>query len=279
MYHTLYSISQSYLRKKMHPMLNIAVRAATKAGELIIKKSEDLADLTIKEKGTNDFVTNVDIQAEKEVIYHLKKAYPDHAFLSEESGYSGNENSDFLWIIDPLDGTNNFIHGIPHYCVSIALQVKGRTEVSVIYNPNLNQLFTASRGDGAQLNGKRIRVSNKTNLKGAILSAPVTRNVKILKNSYYSEIEELKKSISGLRYSGSLALDLSYVGAGFYDATWTMTSNKWDIAAALLIVREAGGLVSDITGGLDYEKTGRVIAGTPKIISKIIQKIAPHITQ
>jgi myo-inositol-1(or 4)-monophosphatase len=261
----------------MHPMLNIAIRAATKAGELIIKKSEDLTDITVQDKGKNNFVTNVDIQAEKEILYHLQKAYPDHAILSEESGHMGNKDSDHLWVIDPLDGTNNFIHGVPHYCVSIALEVKGRTEVAVIYNPNINHLFTAARGDGAQLNGKRIRVSNRKNLTGAIFSAPVNNNKKVFKDSYYSLLEKLKEDISGFRYSGSLALDLAYVGAGYYDAAWTMSSQKWDIAAASLIIKEAGGLISEINGGIDYQNTGRVIAGSPKVVSKIIQQFTPHL--
>ena len=258
-------------------MLTIAVRAATKAGDLIIKKAENIDDITITSKGKNDFVTEVDMQAEKEIFYHLQKAYPDHALLSEESGLIGNEDSEYLWIIDPLDGTNNFIHGLPHYCVSIALKHRGKIEVAVIYNPNLDQLFTASRGDGAQLNGKRLRASSRKSFQGCLFSASYGYNDQAFKPSYLDALREIKKDISGLRYSGSLALDLAYVSAGFYDAAWTTTSKPWDIAAASLLIKEAGGLVSEINGGINHLETGRLIAGNPKLVSKLIQSFAPHL--
>ena len=261
----------------MHPMLTIATRAAIKAGDLILKKADQLEDVVVTKKGKNDYVTDVDLQSEKEIFYHLQKAYPDHAFLSEESGLSGNEASDYLWVIDPLDGTNNFIHGVPHYCISIALQIRGKVELGVIYNPNLNQLFTASRGDGAQLNGKRIRISDKKTFSGCLFSASFGCDTSTFKPSYIDALSSLKQEISGLRYSGSLALDLAYAASGFYDATWATSSKLWDIAAASIIIKEAGGLVSEINGGLKPLDSGKIIAGNPKLVSKLTQIFAPHL--
>jgi myo-inositol-1(or 4)-monophosphatase len=259
----------------MHPMLNIAIRAARKAGNLILRESDKLDTLSISDKGYNDFVSEVDLASENEIIHQLQSAYPNHGILSEEKGYVGNPESDYLWIIDPLDGTNNFIHGIPHYCVSIGLQHQNKIILGVIYNPNLDHLFYASKGDGAQLNSRRIRVAQRQELKGCLFSASYGLTTNRFKNTYKKVMSEMKPQIAGFRYSGSLALDLAYVAAGFYDASWTTSSKAWDIAAAAILIQEAGGVVTEINGGSQYMKSGRILAGNPKIVTKLINTLSP----
>ncbi len=260
----------------MQPMLNIAIRAARNAGKIILKKSDDIPNVKIKSKSLNDYVTNIDELCEKEIIYHLHNAYPDHQILSEECGLIGNKESEYKWIVDPIDGTTNFIKQLSYSAVSIALQVKGKTQVAVIYNPFSNDLYTAIRGGGAQLNERKIRVSNKNVIMGALLSTGIS-NSKKYKPSYHQELAAMQDEILSFRYGGSLALDLANVACGRFDAGWTMKAQIWDIAAAELLVREAGGVVSEVNGGVNYLQSGSIICGNGKLVAALIKRITPHL--
>lgn len=259
-------------------MLNIALRAARKAGELIERAAERVDLVSIEEKGRNDFVTEVDKAAEKEIIYHLKKAYPDHSIIGEEGGSQPGANTDVEWIIDPLDGTTNFIHGIPQYSVSIACRIKGQLEHAVVYDPIKREEFTASRGRGATLNGRRIRVSSRRGLPGALIGTGIPFSGYALENisPYLAALQEIAGQTSGIRRPGSAALDLAYVAAGRFDAFWEMNLNSWDMAAGILLVKEAGGLVSDFHGGHDYMDSGNVVCGGPKVFKPILQIVKKH---
>ncbi len=259
-------------------MLNIALRAARKAGELIERAAERVDLVSIEEKGRNDFVTEVDKAAEKEIIYHLKKAYPDHSIIGEEGGSQPGANTDVEWIIDPLDGTTNFIHGIPQYSVSIACRIKGQLEHAVVYDPIKREEFTASRGRGATLNGRRIRVSSRRGLPGALIGTGIPFSGYALENisPYLAALQEIAGQTSGIRRPGSAALDLAYVAAGRFDAFWEMNLNSWDMAAGILLVKEAGGLVSDFHGGHGYMDSGNVVCGGPKVFKPILQIVKKH---
>ena len=260
----------------MHPTLNIAVKAARRAGSIITRASEDIGSLTINDKGFNDFVTEVDLASEKEIIRVLKASYPDHAFLGEESGLS--HQADNVWIIDPLDGTTNFLHGFPQYCVSIALEQKGEITQAVIYDPNRNDLFTATKGQGAYLNQRRMRVSNKSKLKESILGTGFPfRDFQHLP-VYLKIFEDVVRGTSGVRRPGSAALDLAYVAAGWFDGFFEINLSKWDIAAGGLLVTEAGGIVSDFSEKDGWLESGNIIATTPKIYDPLIKIIQSHIT-
>ena len=260
----------------MHPTLNIAVKAARRAGSIITRASEDIGSLTINDKGFNDFVSEVDLASEKEIIRVLKTAYPDHAFLGEESGLT--HQADNIWIIDPLDGTTNFLHGFPQYCISIALEQKGEITQAVIYDPNRNDLFTATKGQGAYLNQRRIRVSNKSKLKDSILGTGFPfRDFQHLP-VYLKIFEEVVRGTSGIRRPGSAALDLAYVAAGWFDGFFEINLSKWDIAAGGLLVTEAGGIVSDFSEKEGWIESGNIVATTPKIYEPLIKIIQSHIT-
>ena len=260
----------------MHPTLNIAVKAARRAGSIITRASEDIGSLTINNKGFNDFVSEVDLASEKEIIRVLKTAYPDHAFLGEESGLT--HQADNIWIIDPLDGTTNFLHGFPQYCISIALEQKGEITQAVIYDPNRNALFTATKGQGAYLNQRRIRVSNKSKLKDSILGTGFPfRDFQHLP-VYLKIFEEVVRGTSGIRRPGSAALDLAYVAAGWFDGFFEINLSKWDIAAGGLLVTEAGGIVSDFSEKEGWIESGNIVATTPKIYEPLIKIIQSHIT-
>jgi myo-inositol-1(or 4)-monophosphatase len=260
----------------MHPTLNIAVKAARRAGSIITRASEDIGSLTINDKGFNDFVSEVDLASEKEIIRVLKASYPDHAFLGEESGLS--HQADNVWIIDPLDGTTNFLHGFPQYCVSIALEQKGEITQAVIYDPNRNDLFTATKGQGAYLNQRRMRVSNKSKLKESILGTGFPfRDFQHLP-VYLKIFEDVVRGTSGVRRPGSAALDLAYVAAGWFDGFFEINLSKWDIAAGGLLVTEAGGIVSDFSEKDGWLESGNIIATTPKIYDPLIKIIQSHIT-
>ena len=260
----------------MHPTLNMAIKAARRAGSIITRASEDIGSLTISDKGFNDFVSEVDLASENEIIRVLKSAYPNHAFLGEESGLT--HQADDIWIIDPLDGTTNFLHGFPQYCVSIALQQKGEITQAVIYDPNRNDLFTATKGQGAYLNQKRIRVSNKSKLKESILGTGFPfRDFQHL-SIYLKIFEEVVRSTSGVRRPGSAALDLAYVAAGWFDGFFEINLSKWDIAAGGLIVTEAGGIVSDFSEKDGWLESGNIVATNPKIYAPLIKIIQSHIS-
>jgi myo-inositol-1(or 4)-monophosphatase len=261
----------------MEPMINIALRAARKAGEGIVRASDELHRFEVKAKGVNNFVTDVDMNAEREIIYHLHKAYPDHAILGEESGLIGDENAEYRWVIDPLDGTTNFIRGIPHYAVSIACLHRGRIEHAVIVDPVRHEEFTASRGRGAQLNGHRIRVSDLSSLEGALLGTgiPFKDHCDDKLQAYSKSIELLAAQCAGVRRAGAASLDLAYVAAGRLDAFWEIGLSQWDIAAGVLLIREAGGLVADIDASDNYLDTGNIVCGNPRCFKAVLQVVKP----
>lgn len=261
----------------MHPMLNIATKAAREAGNIILRNIDKLDRLTIHVKAQNDFVTQVDLKAEEVIINELKTAYPAHGILAEESGRY-NEDSEYQWIIDPLDGTTNFLHGFPQYAVSIGLQYKGRMEVAVVFDPVKNELFTASRGDGAQLNGRRIRVTEQKGLKGALLGTGFPFKQPQHLDTYLATFKAVHPEAAGIRRAGSAALDLAYVAAGRLDGFWEIGLSSWDMAAGVLLIREAGGIVTDFSGEGNYLETGNVVAGSNKTYPALYEAIKPHFT-
>lgn len=257
----------------MHPMLNIAVRAARNAGRVITRHADRVDSLTIDVKQRNDFVTEVDRMAEAEIIQTLHRSYPDHAFLAEESGQQGD--SDFVWIIDPLDGTTNFIHGFPQFAVSIALKHNNRLEHAVIYDPMADELFTASRGEGASLNNKRLRVSNQRNLNNALLGTGFPYRDDQNLDNYLKTFSKFIAASAGVRRPGAAALDLAYVAAGRLDGFWEMGLHTWDMAAGGLLIREAGGLVGNLHGEEGWLESGNIVAGNPKIFHEMLQILKP----
>jgi myo-inositol-1(or 4)-monophosphatase len=260
----------------MHPMLNIAVRAARSAGNIITRSMGRLDSLSVHTKDRNDFVTDVDRDAEKVIIAILRKAYPDHAILAEESGRS--EGDDFQWIIDPLDGTTNFLHGFPQFAVSIALRHKGRLEQAVVYDPLSQELFTATRGAGAMMNDRRIRVSTHKSLDGALLGTGFPFKAQHHLETYLDMFRVLFPQTAGIRRAGSAALDLAFVAAGRLDGFWEIGLNTWDMAAGILLIQEAGGLSSDFSGGHNFLESGNLVAGNPKVFTEILKAIHPHVT-
>jgi len=257
----------------MQPMLNIAVRAARAAGNIILRSIDHVPDLTVETKQRNDYVSEVDRQAERAIIETILRAYPDHAIMAEETGESGRQDSKYLWIIDPLDGTTNFLHGLPHYAISIALQYRGRLEHAVIYNPVNQELYTASRGSGAFLNNRRLRVAGKKNLEGALLGTGFPFRPEQDIDLYLETFKALYGPTSGIRRAGSAALDLAYVAAGRLDGYWEFDLRPWDIAAGILLVREAGGVVVDFAGGENSLTSGNVIAANPKVMHAMLRSI------
>lgn len=266
----------------MQPMLNIALRAARAAGELIVRSIERLDVLTVNEKDARDYVTEIDRAAEQTIIQALRKAYPDHGILGEESGLSegSGAGTEYLWIIDPLDGTTNFIHGVPHFAVSIACKYRGRLEHAVVLDPVRQEEFTASRGRGAALNGRRIRVSPRKSLEGALLGTGFPFRDTQLDNldNYLGMFRSLVGQTAGLRRAGAASLDLAYVAAGRYDAFWEFGLSEWDMAAGALLIQEAGGLVSDFGGGHDFLEKGQIVAGNAKCFKAVLTSIQPHLS-
>ncbi|MDP1525737.1 MAG: inositol monophosphatase family protein [Rhodocyclaceae bacterium] len=261
----------------MHPMLNTAIKAARRAGNVINRASLDLGQLTIGVKQQNDFVTEVDRAAEATIIETLREVYPSHAILAEESGLS-EQTSEFQWIIDPLDGTTNFIHGFPQYAISIALAHKGVLTQAVVYDPNRNELFTASKGGGAFLNDKRIRVSKCVKLEESLLGTGFPYRVFDHVDTYLAIFKEMTKRCAGVRRPGAASLDLAWVACGRIDGFWEFGLSPWDMAAGALLILEAGGLVSDLSGDGNYLQTGNIVGGTPKVFNQLLQVIQPHRT-
>lgn len=263
----------------MEPAINIALRAARNAGEVIAHALETVDLVEVQAKGTNDFVTEVDRAAEKEVLYHLQKAYPNHGYVCEESGVveGSEEGADYQWIIDPLDGTTNFIHGIPHFAVSIACKYRGKIEHAVVLDPMRREEFTASRGKGASLNGRRIRVSTRKSLEGALIGTGIPFNSHNQKHidAYMQALGNVAKQTAGIRRAGAASLDLAYVAAGRLDAFWEIGLQEWDIAAGALLVQEAGGLVADFSGGHGYLDSGNIVCGGPKCFKGLLPLVAP----
>ena len=258
----------------MHPMLNIAVKAARKAGNIINRAARDLDQIKVETKRRNDFVTEVDRAAEQAVIEVLREAYPNHAILAEESGTSKGSQGDYVWIIDPLDGTTNFIHGMPHYAVSIGLQHKGVMQQGVIYDPVKNELFTATRGAGAYLNDKRIRVSTRDKIADALIGTGFPFRDNSFLERYLAMFKAMTMSCTGLRRPGAAALDLAYVAAGRFDGFWEIGLSPWDIAAGSLLVQEAGGMIGTLQGDGGYMESGEVAAGNAKVFAQMIQVLA-----
>ncbi|MEW8395695.1 MAG: inositol-1-monophosphatase [Candidatus Thiodiazotropha sp.] len=259
----------------MNPMLTIAVRAARDAGRVITRNFNRLDRLTVSDKGNNDFVTEVDRNAEAVIINQLRVKFPNHAILAEESGKQGDD--DHLWIIDPLDGTTNFLHGLPQFAVSIALKIRGRLEVGVVYDPVSEEMYTACRGEGAQLNDRKLRVSARKGLDGALLGTGLPYRDFRFTDNYMGMLKDLMRESAGVRRPGSAALDFAYVAAGRTDGFWELGLKEWDFAAGALLVREAGGLVTDIGGGERYLETGNVIAGSIKVHNAMLKRILPHL--
>ena len=257
----------------MHPMLNIAVRAARVAGSLIVRGFENRDDLVKQVKGANDFVTQIDKDAEMAIIHKIKQSYPEHSFLGEESGETTGESTEFQWVIDPLDGTTNFIKGIPHFAVSIALLHKGRLDQGVVFDPIRGELFTASRGQGAQLNGYRIRASKARDLSETVLATGLPFKNKTQYADYAIRLNKIFHHCGDIRRAGSAALDLAYVAAGRHDGYWERGIKPWDIAAGELLVREAGGLVTDFSGNNDPLYKGEIVAGSVKVVQGLVKHL------
>jgi len=262
----------------MHALLNVAVMAARRGGDSLLRSLKRLDRIKVEQKGRNDFVSEADRNAERAVIDTILKHYPEHAILAEESGSQGD--SDHVWVIDPLDGTTNFLHGFPVFCVSVGLLVRGRQEHAAIYDPLRDELFTASRGAGAQLNGRRIRVSGETRLERALLGTgfPYRESNEALV-PYLNMFRRAIENSAGVRRPGSAALDLASVAAGRFDAFWETGLASWDLAAGGLLVREAGGIVSGLDGSENFLESGHVLAATPKIYAALAKLFARDIQE
>lgn len=259
----------------MNPALNIAIKAARKAGSLILRHMDRLDGLTVSLKGRNDYVSEVDRQAEEEIVAILRRAYPQHGILAEEGGSQAGD--EYKWIIDPLDGTTNYLHGFPQFAISIALERRGHMEQGVVYDPLREELFTASRGVGAFLNDRRVRVSTIKTLEGSLLGTGFPFRHQQHLDAYLETFRALHGDPAGIRRAGSAALDLAYVAAGRLDGFWEIGLKIWDTAAGSLLVQEAGGMVGDFGGGDDFLHTGNVVAGNPRVYAAILQAIAPHL--
>jgi myo-inositol-1(or 4)-monophosphatase len=258
----------------MHGMVNIAIRAARRAGELMIRQLNHLETLEVAEKGRNELVTQVDRACEAAIVEIIKDHYPEHAILAEEGGAAGDH--EYCWIIDPLDGTTNYVHGFPVFSVSIGVTRNGELEHGVVYDPLRQEIFSASRGAGAQLDGRRIRVSKRTTLRQSLVATGFPYRANLLHVDRYLEmLKAVMLESAGVRRPGSAALDLCYVAAGRVEAFWEIGLSQWDIAAGALIIREAGGRISDFHGGDGYLETGNVIAGAPKVYAALSKLLSP----
>jgi len=257
----------------MQPLLNIAMRAARRAGDLIVKSLSRLDSLKVDTKGRNDFVTDIDRKAEADIIATIHKSYPQHAILAEESGRSGED--EYVWIIDPLDGTTNFLHGFPTFAVSIAVQHRGRLQHGVVYDPMRQEFFTASRGDGAQLEGKKIRVSAQRTLEGSLIGTgyPFREGANYI-DEYLAMLKIVMSTAAGVRRPGAASLDLAYVAAGRIDGFWEFGLSPWDTAAGTLLIQEAGGRVGTAAGA-EYTLGANIVAGNPKIYEALLETIGP----
>lgn len=255
----------------MQPILNIAVRAARKAGTVITRAIDQIDTLTITQKGRHDFVSEVDRRAEDEIIRTIRKAYPSHGILAEESGEL--KGDDMVWIVDPLDGTTNFLHGFPQFAVSIGIRNRNRLEHGLIYDPLRDELFTASIGEGAQLNGRRLRVSKTSSLDNSLLGTGFPFREASQMDEYLAIFRNLMPDCSGIRRAGAASLDLAYVAAGRLDGFWEFGLKPWDMAAGAVIIQEAGGLVGDARGANNFMQSGDMIAGNPKIFAALLQRI------
>jgi len=261
----------------MHPTLNIAIRAARSAGRIVMRSYERTDRLTIETKSPNDFVSEVDREAEAAIVQELRSKFPNHAILGEEGGQQGGRSTEFEWIIDPLDGTTNYLHGFPQFSISIAMKYRGQLEHGVVYDPLREELFTATRGGGAHLNDRRLRVTKRTGIGGALLGTGIPYRDLVHIDAYLGMLKALLADSAGVRRPGSAALDFAYVAAGRLDGFWELGLSPWDFAAGALLVTEAGGTVTDLAGGNRYLDTGNVVAGNLKLHAAMIQRIRPFL--
>jgi len=260
----------------MHALQNVAVMAARRGGAILIRHLNKLDKLKVEKKGHNDFVSEADRAAEAAVIEVIQRHYPDHAILAEESGVQGE--SDTVWIIDPLDGTTNFLHGFPQFCVSVGVTVNGRTEAGAVYDPLRQEIFTAARGEGATLDGRKIRVSGRKEMEYALIGTGFPfRQADMDMGPYLNMLGKVVRNTSGVRRPGAAALDLCYVAAGRLDAFWETGLKAWDLAAGTLIIREAGGIVSGLDGSENFLDAGHILCGTPKIYAGLAKLCARDI--
>lgn len=259
----------------MHPMLTIAVRAARNAGRILLRYQDRIDQIDVASKRRNDFVSEVDQSAEQAIIRELRGKYPDHAILAEESGE--HQGGDFQWVIDPLDGTTNYLHGFPQFCVSIALKYRNRLEQAVVYDPLREELFTASRGEGARLNDRRLRVTGHTSLEGALIGTGFPFRDHSHLDTYLDMFKAMIRDTAGIRRPGSAALDFAYLAAGRLDGFWELGLAQWDFAAGALLVTEAGGMVSDLAGGDRHLETGNVVAGNLKVHQAMLARLRPFL--
>lgn len=261
----------------MNPTLNIAISAARAAGSIIMRHINQIASLSVKVKQRNDFVSEVDDLAEQEIIRIIRRAYPQHAILAEESGHSEIEKNDYLWVIDPLDGTTNYLHGFPQFAVSIALKHRDRLQLGVVYDPFKEELFCASRGEGATLNNRKIRVTKLPDLSYALIGTGIPFRPDQDVDAYLGTLRAFIQDTAGVRRAGSAALDLAYVAAGRLDGFWEFGLNPWDTAAGVVLIQEAGGLVGDFSGGHTHLETGNIVAGNPKVFKAMVKTLRLHL--
>jgi myo-inositol-1(or 4)-monophosphatase len=261
----------------MKPTTNIAIRAARQAGSILMRYFDHLESLKVQEKNKNDYVSEVDRAAEQAIISTIHQAYPDHAILAEESG--DHDGNDFQWVIDPLDGTTNYLHGFPQFSISIALKHRGVLESAVVYDPLKNELFTADKGNGAFLNERRIRVNNQKFLTGALIGTGIPFRDRRFIDQYLGMLKDMTKDTAGIRRPGSAALDFAWLAAGRIDGFWELGLSQWDFAAGALLVKEAGGTVTDLSGGDKYLETGNVVAASVNLQREMLDLIKPHLSE
>lgn len=261
----------------MNPVLTIAKRAALSASRILLRHFDNLERLTVTAKQRSDFVSEADVQAEQDIIQILRKTYPGHSIVAEESGEQPGQD-EHQWVIDPLDGTTNFLHGIPHFAISIAFRHKNRLEAALVYDPIREEMFTASRGESAQVNDRRIRVSSVSHLDHALLGTGFPFRHAQHQPAYLCLFNSLFGRCLEIRRAGAASLDLAYVAAGRLDGFWEIGLKEWDMAGGALLVQEAGGLISDFSGGNDFMQSGNIVAGNPKIFKALLQEMQPHLT-
>ncbi len=261
----------------MNPMLNTAIKAARKAGSIILRSMDRLDSLNIQTKEKNDFVSDVDRKAEAEIIQILRYAYPRHAILAEENGTM--EGNEYQWIIDPLDGTTNYLYGFPVFSVSIALACKGELIHAVVYDPLRDELFTASKGEGAMLNNRRLRTTHRKGLNSALLGTGFPFRDQQYLEPYIETFRALTTDTAGIRRAGSAAIDLAYVAAGRLDGFWEIALKPWDMAAGALLVKEAGGVCTDFAGGDDFLESGNIIAGGLNVQQALLNTVQPIVSK
>ena len=265
------------MAQQLNPALNVAFKAARKAGDMMLRASNNLSSIRIDNKAFNDFVSEVDRQSEAIIIETLQEAYPHHRILAEEAGVLGNERAEFEWIIDPLDGTTNYLHGHPQYAVSIALLEKGVLKEALVYAPERNELFTASRGNGALLNDRRIRVSSRIELNQCLIGTGFPVVEQSMLDTYLAILKAFIEKTAGARREGAASLDLCALATGRVDGFFEFNLKPWDIAAGALIVQEAGGIVTDMQGEQTWLQTGDIVAANPKVLAQMLRVIGAHV--